>query len=153
MQISSVWLSSIDSLSDSSSSLEGHGVLESDNSASWGFRSHQDLTSVHLGRGCAFFKEVCPPGSSAQARLVIPHWLPSPSYWTCLCLLPEHLLHNWKWDWDDLVKALGPVLKFWFSQWLVPVFSYTFPRFFILLALILTSSEVTHSHHIGVVTN
>lgn len=37
---------------------------ESDNSASWGFRSHQDLTSVHIDRDFAFFKDVLAQGSS-----------------------------------------------------------------------------------------
>lgn len=36
---------------------------ESDNSA-WGFRSHQDLTSVHIDRDFAFFKDVLAQGSS-----------------------------------------------------------------------------------------
>lgn len=64
MQIPSMCLSNTESLCDSNNLLKGHGELESDNSASWGFRLHQNLMLIHIGRGSVFFKGLYPRGFS-----------------------------------------------------------------------------------------
>lgn len=108
MQITLMWLSSIEFLCESTDSFRGHGDLRSGNSASWVSShikiSHQFTQRLYLLQRCTPSRFFCTREANHSSLSTVP------SYLTCLRLLSKSLLCNWEQNYGGLLESCAQIL-------------------------------------------